>query len=182
MRVRKTYNYTYPGGSFNTGGNNASTAFQVNTLAEFPQLSVLWDSYRIDKIKVTLTPNYDSVDAGNVATSIIGGAQFKQPVASVVDYDDDIALTFVQLANYGTVRYHTLDKQISRTFKPRALGMVYQGLTGTGYSQLPRPTWIDCAYPNVLYYGFKFATKNPVPAGFQWDARITYWCSFKGAR
>lgn len=181
MTVAKVYNYTYPGGSFNTGSNMAATAFQVNTLPEITSFATLFDAYRIDKIQITLTPNIDSVDASNLSI-IVGGAQYKQPVAHVVDYDDDTAVSFTQLQNYGNVRYTSLDRPITRTFKPRVAQMVYQGLAGTGYAQMPRATFVDLAYQNVLYYGFKFASKNPVPVGFQWDARVKYWVTFKGAR
>jgi len=131
----------------NLSSSTSAPAFaQVNfSLGNSPIASAFegcFDSWRILQATVRFVP----------LTQPAIGSTFA-PLLTVLDYDDSVApTTTAQLRAYDTLQEVPFGHYQERTVIPKLALAAYQGAF-TAYAM--SSSWIDCAYPNVLWYGVK---------------------------
>jgi hypothetical protein len=120
-------------------------AFVVNSLDQISHLTALFDQYRIVLVEVWLCPQ-------NAQATV----NFNGNLATVIDYDDDSALSTVASAlDYVNVVSTNALFAHYRKFVPHVAVAAYSGAF-TSFMNVTAP-WIDAASPSVKHYGFKSA-------------------------
>lgn len=151
-------------------------SFQLNDLDQVTSWSAVFDQYRINKVVLHFRPVFNMTAASSVNTSTSYNY-------SVVDYDDASPAADTVLREYATCQVHMCTEQFTRTIYPRVAGGVYNGAF-TGYSLVPRSTWLDTSSPSIQNYGFKFNIESN-PAGINGPCYYidrTYYMEFKNVR
>lgn len=149
-----------------TGITLKALSFNFAQLPDHSEFLAIYDMYRINKIKVTLVPNWTQMDAGFVPTSgnwAFNNSQFfgqgMPNVHSVIDYDNvgmagyDVT-DLMQYTTYKRTRGH---QEHTRYFTP-AIQMgsqvaVNSGTASTATVQKFKP-WLDFQ-TDVPHYGVK---------------------------
>lgn len=117
---------------------------------DFAQYSTVFDKYRIRQVEV----NFICVNPTNNGAGIF---------STVIDYDDDAALTSInQAMDYKNNYMANTDTNFKRTLQPRAALAAYSGAF-TSYAEARADQWFDCASPNIQYYGLKCVIMPTVP-------------------
>jgi len=144
-----------------------SFAFTLQNLPAYTDFTSLFQSYRLDKIKVFFKPEYTELtDAALVSNAV--NVNFN----SVIDQTDpNPPSTVDDVTQYQSCKSTGITKQHSRTFKPTMLTS----------SQMPCSCFISTQNPSERHYGFKYAIP---PTGVAMDFRSTVTISFTcaGAR
>lgn len=145
--------------------------FKMQDINGYAELTAMFDSYRFHKIHFTLIPRLK--EPATIATAI-------RPYFTVLDYDDGTALAAIADA----LEYGPQCKEIpgckmhTRTFVPRAALAAYGGAF-TKYAQASPKTWMDCANPDIEFYGIKMAFPASTANGDQiYDLKVTYELDF----
>lgn len=120
-------------------------------LSQLPQAAVfnsLFDSYRINAVKITFYP-FCNVNQGS-ATSF--GLEIPN-IYTAIDYDGTAQPTLVSvISEYQTCKYRYFNKPHIRYFKPKTVqngALLTSGAYGNVVSY-GKP-WLDIAYPTVQY-------------------------------
>lgn len=154
--------------------------FQLAQVPGFAELVALFDSYRIDKVKIVLRP-YKS-DTLQVPDSTI----YNMPrVYHVIDYDDDTALSIAALQEYSNCKNTVAKYSVKRWLVPKLAQTVYRTGVSSAYSTPEKSMKLDCAYTDVPHYGFKWAatpTGGAVTTTFGYEVIVDYYMSFFGIR
>jgi hypothetical protein len=144
------------------------------TLAGSGAASV-WDQYRIDAIRFSITPENNAVGlVTNSTTNLVD-------LHCVIDYDDSTALTSAAAAlGYSNCMVLSPGESGERVFQPRAALAAYAGAF-TNFGNVGG-MWIDSASSGVQHYGVKFWRPGGTAGQttFQtWDITVEYFISFK---
>jgi hypothetical protein len=167
--------------------------FTMDSVPNYEEFTVLYDQYKIRKVKVALRPTrrvnaavYE-ITNWNSGTGIVTGntaatAEYPE-VWSVLDYDDDTTQPISELQQYQSLRITRAYSHHKRLLRPKFAQMIFEGLTSTAYGA--RTGWIDCNNPDVLHYGFKYNFVNPnntAAAVYVGTLEVTYYLAFKNVR
>lgn len=126
----------------------AALNFQVANLDQISSLTNLFDQYRIEMVEVWTQPQ-----STTTTTSILPSTGL---LHTVIDYDDDTALTTVgQALDYTNVLIGSGVDGHYRRFVPHCAVAAYSG-TFVSFTNVESP-WIDAASPAVRHYGLKTA-------------------------
>lgn len=157
--------------------------FLLSALPQAAQFTSLFDTYRIDRIELSLQPrsqvNYSSATTQAWTASLY----------TAIDYDDTgslgsgaTLLSNIQQFENVVVQNSVNPRKITMT--PKVAASVYQNSISTfAYSQPKSGVWLDCAYPSVVHYGVR-TVLGPTGANgdIVIDAVIRYIVSFKNVR
>jgi hypothetical protein len=149
--------------------------FTLNSLNLDSSLQALYDSYRIDCVRVVVKPQNTAV--GLVTNTSVTLVDFY----NVIDYNNTVATaTPGNFVKYDNCIVLPPGEGCSRTFSPRPQTMV-SAISGTGYEST-NPMWLNTANDDVAHYGLRYL----IPAGatgqtiYQtWELHVEYWVSFK---
>jgi len=142
-------------------------SFNVNSLDNFASYAAVFDQYKIDMIEVLINPD---------VTEVTTGSQAVGSYLSAVDYDDaTVPTTLAQLGGYASCQTSSGTVSHFHRWRPQFAVAAYSG-TFTSYSA--STGWIDCAYPNVQYYGLKIAL-TPATTVQNYSIDVTYHVSFR---
>jgi len=118
----------------------------------------LFDHYRIDKVELKLISTCTDV-------GVTGTSSHMMPIIWVFnDNDDGLAPTTSSqfLEREGLRMLSFSDTNIkNHTVYPRTAVQNYNGIALSGYGQGSKYAFVDCAYPNVEYYGTKLSYQAP---------------------
>lgn len=128
-----------------------SIQFRLNAVADYADLTQLFDRYKITGVKVKMLYQQNIADAQSVgALPVMWFAQ---------DFDDSVvptSSTDVQVKQYAKTRILNGNREFSVFIRPRlSKVLAADALAGAGASS-ERPCFVDCAYPQVPHYGLKF--------------------------
>lgn len=196
-----TFTYTddsWTLGSGVAGGNknyfSFSTMFTLDMLPNYTEFTVLFDQYKINGVRLTITP-FSSDSPVQLAT--VGGNS-NQSVSgflhSITDYDDNTPVAasvagINAMRQYESYRCSRLFKHgavMSRYIRPHIAQSAYGASVFTSF-QNSGPKWIDSNSPLVEHYGVKgvFEVFEPVTGlnPFYWfKVEATLYMSFKNPR
>lgn len=153
----------------------ASLKFNLSQLPNHSEFTSLFDSYRINMVKVELIPQFDNANVGSITSTNVISQNY-----SVLDYDDIAVPTSMDtLMQYQNLKRTPSTKVIKRLIKPRFATEMFNTGIATAYG--PRRGWIDCNYDTVEHYGMKFGfTSNPQSQ--KYGLKATYYLAFKNVR
>lgn len=161
--------------------------FSLAQVEGYNDLVALYDQFRIRAVSVKYTALSIPVQNINSGSSVAA-----QPLTlySVLDYDDDTALTSATIARqYNSClvhQYNENSKPHVRYFTPSCLQQVYESNVATAYA--PKfGQWLDVNDNATPHYGIKFlltalssVTTADLTAGYQVD--VCYYLEFKNTR
>jgi len=143
--------------------------FTLGSLGNAASLENIFDQYRIVGVKASFFPQ-----TPNGSTSPL------TQIYTAIDYDDISATSISSLLQYDTLKVAPSNVLFQRNLKPRFAVAAYSG-SFSSYANMNPNTWIDCASPNVQYYGLK--TGVPANAGTaSWNVLFTYIIQFRKVR
>lgn len=157
-----------------------SMAFRLDQLVSYPELTSLFDNYRINSVRVDLKAFYNS----SSVTSI--GLPW---VEFYTDHDDATppSATVIREIMGTKSRYFSGDKIMTSIYcKPRPNTMVTDAAGTATPAAIMTRQWLDCADPDVPHYGIKGVLHNVYLGGtagqnqFQFDVKVN--ASFKGVQ
>lgn len=169
--------FTITNGTAETG---ESFVFRLSDLIQAPEFTRLFDSYRINGVKITMAPLTNS--------SITVNPSYKMLMA--IDLDDDTTPTANSLLQRANVKIRTVtsggsNPQVFSAFlRPRYLTQLYETGTTTGYGQGARKQWLDTADSQIPHYGFKVVWDTDPTLNYDvvWQFYFTYYIEFKSLR
>jgi len=162
--------------------------FRLNDIPQVTTFTSLYDSYRIKKIIIRLSPTVQSQTMSFVTlTNVAASAGTPVPVGQCywsIDHDDSASATMAQLRQYSTVKYQNVNKgkDIVATIYPKIALGAYAGAF-TSYATQGNQ-WLDCGSPDIQHYGFKFACDAYNSANYYqiWRVSCFYFVEFKNVR
>lgn len=192
---------TYERGTGGTSGDVTYAAFGVaftlSDVAAAAEFTALFDQYRLMKVKFLMYP----VDMGTLSTgSGVAAGAAGYPTAmihSVLDYDDNDPplaseaglLTMMEKTGYKMRPLQQIGRPvISRTFRPRALGVINNAAGATTARSLAsKDSWMDVASPLIPHFGLKgliemHSGTNATDWALQFRIIVKYWLQLKGVR
>jgi len=155
----------------NTVQTFANFAMQLANVVDVTNLTSVFDQYRVVRVQFWIVPRFgpptsNTANQGNLV--------------SAVDYDDNTnwtsfatGLEYSNSITSGGCQGHYHD------FKPHVALAAYQGAL-TAFAN-EENIWIDCAYPNVYYYGLK-AGSTVTDAAYNFDAFARVYLQFRNQR
>jgi hypothetical protein len=146
-------------------------AFSLGSLPDYTEFTALFDSYRIRMVKLQFNPLF--IDTSATVTY--------PPIITAIDYDDNSTLAYSVLQEYDTSLISNSGMFFERVLIPRIALAAYSGVF-TSFAQPDPLTWVDCASPNVTYYGLKYALPITGAANTVWQVEATYFLEFKNSR
>lgn len=181
---RMTYQTVWTFSTAALGGYWQYYTFNATNIGNFAEFANVFDEYKINAVKYTFRPRYDSVDA-NSATTLPQATMhyFVDQASTVVPtgvYSSATLNTFLE--NSG-VKSRTLNRPVSIYYKPMASDQLTGGST---VSRVFKPGWIKTDNTTISFRGFhaflqlnNFATAN---ANVQLDIFITFYMSFRNLK
>jgi len=152
--------------------------FSLVDLSDYLSWANIYDQYRITKVKVFII--------GETQPGLPATGPGYADLISVIDYDSADTTSFTtaaELLNYQTSMIHPPGQVTSRSFYPRCTMGVWNTNVVSAAAVGNKAQWIDCSYPNVVHYGFKFcttqATSTAVPA---WNIYVQPFFQFRNNR
>lgn len=157
-----------------------SFVFRLSDLIQATEFTRLFDSYRINAVKVTMAPLTNSALTANPSYKLM----------TAIDLDDNATPTVNQMLQRSNVKIKTVtaggnNPQVFSTFlRPRYLTQLYETGASTGYGQGSRKQWLDTLDPTIPHYGLKVAwdTDPVLAADILWQFYFTYYVEFKSLR
>jgi hypothetical protein len=141
--------------------------FTLGSLGNAASLEAIFDQYRIIGVKAQFNPQTPSSSA-------------LTQIYTAIDYDDIAATSISTLLQYDTLKVAPSNVYFERNLQPRFAVAAYSG-SFSSYANMSNMTWIDCASPNVQYYGLK--TGVPANSGTaSWNVLFTYIIQFRKVR
>lgn len=154
-----------------------TVAFTMNMLADFNDIAILFNRYKLNKIITTFTLRSSSGTAGGLSNST-------QLPKIFVRYNYDANLSGIvpqTLQEASNVINHTFteDSTILRyTCVPRTIAPVYRSAISTGY-ELQKKSYIDSQYSDVPHYGLMYwipflAVGDEILIDYTFDFTVKY--------
>jgi len=161
--------------------------FDMSNFNNFAEFAAVFDEYKVNAIKVTYRPQYDSVQ------NFQGAGTLVQPQA-YAHYVVDQASTVIPSGVYGSgtlqtflengnVKTKTLNKPFSIYYKPQVTDQVFN--TGTA-SVMRRSPWVRTSDTSTVYRGYhmylqqnNFSNTN---TNIKLDLYITMYVSFRNLK
>lgn len=162
--------------------------FDMSNFNNFAEFASIFDEYRVNAIKVTYRPSYDSITLPTTGSTAITQPQAYAHVCV------DPSSTLIPSGAYGTsalqslfendgVKTFTLNRPFSIYYKPKVAEAVFN--TGTASVMRSSP-WVRTSETATVYRGYhmflqanNFATTN---ANVSLDYYITMYVSFRNVR
>jgi hypothetical protein len=145
----------------------ASLQFNLSALPNFTDYTNLFQSYRLNKIKIQWDPEYTELtDAALVSNAV--NVKFN----SVIDQTDPAAPTSVgNVTQYQTNKATGITKQHTRIFEPAMLTS----------SSMPCNCYLSTTNPNERHYGVKVGV-DPTGVAMTFRSTVTIWFECAGSR
>lgn len=149
---------------------NWSTNFILEDVPGYTEFTALFDSYKINAVKIAFLPVYN---VSYPVTSASGAPVTTTPALSntaflpafirtfsVIDYNDDTPLTTAdEYREYANCKVRQITKVHSRYIKPKIL----MDSTNSAVVNPMKNPWINTSVTDIPYLGIKFGSE-PLPA------------------
>lgn len=163
----------------NASDTQQSWVFKLSDLPNASEFTDLFDSYRINGVRVELKPRFNSVDVSNAGMA---------PIYTVIDRNDNAYLTSVDEAlQYETCKVHKMTQNIKRYFKPSILSTAYSLNSETTLGLQLWNRWISTSTidggDTIAYLGLKlFTPSNGLANTVVYDVITTYYFQCKAVK
>lgn len=191
IHIKRTFwNSNWSPNTTTTDGFWKYFTFALSYMPSYLEVTNLFEVYKLNRIKVTFRPRYDSF-AGNDTTDTTlpgvtnqGGTNMHvliDPKSNLAPSGTYTSSTMNQLFELGNVKTYTGNKPFSVYFKPTVdmtVGAVTNG------RRIPAP-FIQSAIPSILHNGFHVFAQDVNLTGVfgqSFDIFITYYMTVKGLK
>lgn len=159
----------------NSAAVSANAVFTLNSLNLDSAFQSVFDSYRIDCVRVTVKPSNNALGlVANATTSLVD-------FYNVIDYNNSVGASTVNaFTKYENCMILPPAEGCTRTFQPRPSVMV-SSIAGTGYMPTT-PGWLSTANDDIIHYGWRYLIPQASAGQLYlqtWDVTFEYWISFK---
>lgn len=161
--------------------------FDMGSFNNFPDFSAVFDEYKVNAIKVTYRPQYDSIQnitaAGTLTQPQAYAHYIIDPASTLNPAGTYVAATLNGFLENQGVRTRTLNKPFSIYFKPKVVDQVL----GTGTAGVMRSSpWVRTSDAGTAYRGYHmFIQQNGFSSGnsnIKLDTFITFYCQFRNLK
>lgn len=146
--------------------------FSLNDLPNYSEFTTLYDSYKINAVKISFIPQQDANVSLSLANNAIANARF----FSAIDYTDSSLTAINDLREYKTAKWTSLLRTHTRyIYKPKILD-------SSGFSVSP---WMATTALAGDYFGLKIAVEDIQSTGitsFTYKIECKYYLSFKNVK
>lgn len=149
--------------------------FQLTDLPDYTEFTNLFDSFRINAVKLQFVPNFSN----SPATASVGSLGIHS-IHSIVDHNDSNPITSVlDLMQYDTYKRTRITSGLKRYFRVSTLGFV-----GTGAQNVQYGKWVDTTQAaSATFLGLKYiADALEVDTTVTFDIFATYYIQCKDVR
>lgn len=146
----------YQGGwTFNTASTSGFwqylTWIPTNAFQNFAEIQSLFDEFKINAIKVTFRPRFDSVDAAGAGTTPLGYLHYcVDPGSTVIPSGTYTAATLNGFLENSGVKTRTLNRPVSIYFRPKVQDQLLGGSTA---SRVIRSPWCKTNNASIDFRG-----------------------------
>lgn len=185
---RTFYNGAWQFGTAQTSDYWRYFSYTLGQLPTVTEFTSLFDEYKINAIKVTFRPSYDSVPSDAPALNVNTGPQayahiFIDPAQTALPAGVYNSATLNSFLENDKIRTVTANRPFSVYFRP----MIRDAVQGTGANaELRRSKYIRSNETGAVYSGFNmflqqnnFSTSN---SRISLDMFVTYYMTFKNMR
>lgn len=154
---------------------NGQFQFQLTDLPDNDEFTSLFDSFRINAVKLQIVPNFTSSPATAQVTSL-----GLHSIHSIIDHNDSTPITSVlDLMQYDTYKRTRTHLGLKRYFKVSTVGFV-----GTGAQNVQYGRWVDTTQAaSAVFYGFKYIMDAlEIDTTVTFDVFATYYIQCKDVR
>lgn len=155
--------------------------WQLNDLNNYTELTSMFDQYMITGVKISFRLIYSPDSTGNVATSQYPNLYVR------TDYDDNNLSSATDIVQSNRAKRFILGPNRTKSIFVRPSILTYQKTSGA--AQVTAPVWkqwVDCAYPDVVHLGLKWAIDTmgqALPANTRHlQIDYTYYLALKNTR
>lgn len=182
--TRNSWSSTWAFGVASTADFWRYYTFTPNDINGFIDYADVFDEFRINAIKVTFRPAYDSIQnvtgAGSLAQRQAYAYVLVDPSTTVAPTGTYTAATLNDFLSQGKVVTYTLNRPFSVYFKPKVSEAVFGGGTAARVYDSP---WIKTSETGVQFRGFHmFLQQNSLGAAnenIRLDTFYTFYVSFR---
>lgn len=185
---RTSYNTSWGFDTVTTNGFWRYLQYDMNSFNNFSEMANVFDEYRVNAIKITFRPCYDSVQLSNTAGADINQRQsyahyLIDPASTVAPTGTFLTATLNTFLENGGVVTKTLNRPFSIYFKPSLTDAVFN--TGTGSAMVSSKRWIRTSDPSAAYRGVHVFLQ---PNGFvsnpniKLDIFVTFYAQFRNIK
>lgn len=161
--------------------------FDMTSFNNFNELAAVFDEYKVNAIKVTYRPQYDSIQnqtaAGTLAQPQAYAHYIIDPASTVNPAGTYVSATLNSFLEQQGVRTRTLNRPFSIYFKPKVVDQVLG--TGTGSVMRGSP-WVRTSDIGTAYRGYHmFIQQNALSSGntnIKLDTYVTFYCQFRNLK
>lgn len=161
--------------------------YDMNNFNNFAEFAAVFDEYKVNAIKVTYRPAYDSVTNLTAAGAILQPQAYAHvcvdPASTLVPSGVYGTTTLQTLLENGNVKTKTLNKPFSIYYKPKVTDQVYN--TGTASVMRSSP-WVRTSDTATVYRGYHiYLQQNNFTGGntnVKLDFYITMYVSFRNLK
>lgn len=161
--------------------------YTITSFNGFSEMSSVFDEYKVNAIKVTFRPSYDSIQNVTAAGTLIQPQAYAHvivdPASTIIPtgtYTLPNLNTFLE--NEG-VRTYTLNRPFSVYYRPKTTSQIAGSGTGSVMRGSP---WVRTSDTGAQYRGFHmFLQQNNFSTGntnISLDVFITFYCSFRNLK
>lgn len=157
-----------------------SYTFKLTDLPNYQEFTNLFDRYRINKVTVTIIPNWTANDANPITTT----ERVNPCIYSLIDYTEDGLPTSLNDMFEDTQCKVTRGAKVhSRTFRPAILQQAFKSTITTGY-QPAWGKWITTDDSAMPYYCLKVGLDKTQTQNNNWTAKVfmTYYIQCKDVK
>lgn len=165
-----------------------SIVFKLSLLPNVAEYTALFDQYRIRGVRLLFMPSLTQTQVVQNAPGVHGGIDatamvWDSPILSeVVDHTDSSAPTSeAELMQYDSVRQHRVYQPFKRYIVPRAANDIFRGVT-PAYGVAGKRQWLQTAYADAEYYGWKHWTEGSWPDGLTIRVYAKYYIQFRAQK
>lgn len=166
--------------SYNNDGGDKffSYTFRIDGLPNVSEFTSVFDQYKITAVKLHFVPRWTTSELYTTGVTL----QMPNLVTAFDGSDAVIPTSVDNVLEYDSCRIHgPLNKMITRVIYPSAATPVFRSGASSAYGRYGG--WVDCAYPDVQFFGFRAALLGvPTVNTFHVDVYATYYLEFRNTK
>lgn len=187
MSVKRTCWYgTWTPNTVNASGFWRYVSCYASNIYNFAEYAALFDQYRINGIKLTLRPKYDSFAGNDTTDTTLPGVTnqggclvhvINDPESNLTPSGLYVSSTLQSFFEQGNVRTYSGNRAIDIYFKPRIDNSIASG------TQRIRCPWLQTKDNSVLLNGVHVFLQDPQFTGTfgqSFDLYLTFYAQFRG--
>jgi len=163
--------------------STGALSFKLSDLPQYTEFTALFDRYRITGVKLQIMPR---ICMQTPAGAQVAATAYSPSIFHTIDYDDATTPSdYTALAQYDQCKVQWEYKPFKVWLKPRAAQAQYASGAFTSYGNSDPKQWMDVASPDIVYYGWKWATNDysaSMNGNQYWDVHSTYYLEFMNPR